>query len=105
MWKDEIKKFSRKNYHPVYSKSNRWGSKNEIPNEFDDYVRHIINMKGKQRSDVEVQKDIKYIKETMNRVIEKYQGFLDKLDKIPMDGEDTDDEDLDFDGFMSSLFG
>ena len=102
MWKDEIKKFSRKNYHPVYPKSNRWGSKGEIPNEFDDYVRHIINMSGKERSDVEVQKDIKYIKETMNRVIKKYQGFLDKLDKIPMDGKDTDDEDLEFD--IGSLF-
>lgn len=80
MWKDEIKKFSRKNYHPVHTKSKFWGSKGSIPNEFDDHVIHIINMEEKQRSDVEVQKDIKYIKETINRVIEKYQGFLDKLD-------------------------
>ena len=55
-----------------------------------------------QRSDVEVQKDIKYIKETMNRVIKKYQGFLDKLNKIPMDVKDTDDEDLEFE--FRSLF-
>tara|TARA_R100001015_G_C4622242_1_gene179636 strand:+ start:1298 stop:1612 length:315 start_codon:yes stop_codon:yes gene_type:complete len=103
MWKDEIKKFSRKSYHPVYSKSKYWGSKGSVPNEFDNYVTHIINMSGKERSDVEVQKDIKYIKETMNRVIEKYQRYLDKLNKIPMDGSDTDDEDLEFDG-LGSLF-
>ena len=46
--------------------------------------------------------DIKYIKKLCKHQIGILQGHLDKLNKIPMDGSDTDDEALDFD--FRSLF-
>tara|TARA_R100000734_G_C3270179_1_gene66349 strand:+ start:104 stop:394 length:291 start_codon:yes stop_codon:yes gene_type:complete len=95
MWKDEIKKYA--------SKSKFWGDIETVPNELDRIVSTIVNMKGKQRSNQEVQDDIKYIKKLCKHQIKKLQGHLDKLNKIPMDGSDTDDEDLSFDG-LGSLF-
>ena len=79
MWKDTIKKFSKKNYHPVYGKSKFWGAMNTTPNEFRSYVEHIVGMNDEQRSDVEVQKDIKYIKEHCKKKIAQYQKYLDQL--------------------------
>jgi len=79
MWKDEIKKFSKKSYHPIYSKSKFWGSMGDTPNEFNNYVEHIMGMNDEQRSDVEVQKDIKYIKEHCKKKIAQYQKYLDQL--------------------------
>ena len=79
MWKDEIKKYSKRNYHPWSRKSKFWGSMNDTPNEFPFYVSHIIGMTDEERNDVEVQKDIKYIKEHCKKKIAEYQKYLDQL--------------------------
>ena len=79
MWKDEIKKYSKKDYHPWNRKSKFWGSMSDTPNEFSSYVSHIIGMTDEERNDVEVQKDIKYIKEHCKKKIAEYQEYLDQL--------------------------
>ncbi len=72
-WEDEIRK-ERPRYEG--KKSKFWGNTNYVPNELDTISEIISEMGEEERSNPEVQKDIKYIKELVAKQTKLLQKYL-----------------------------